>query len=70
MYRLFLFPFLDSELVADLSSPDVEGIYETQVPLDIRGVIKLGCVCRVHRNVARALSGRVMLHFNIQFPVS
>ena len=30
-----------------------------QVPLDVRGVIKLGCVCKVHRNVARALSGRV-----------
>ena len=25
-----------TDLVADLSTPDVEGIYETQVPLDFR----------------------------------
>lgn len=54
-----------SELVADLSSPDVEGIYETQVPLDFRAIIKLGCVCKVHRNVAKALCGRDIESFNL-----
>ncbi|XP_065643489.1 DNA polymerase epsilon catalytic subunit A isoform X2 [Hydra vulgaris] len=54
-----------SELVADLSSPDFEGIYETHVPLDIRAVTKLGCLCKVHRNVARALNGRDVDSFDI-----
>lgn len=54
-----------SELVADLSSPDVEGIYETQVPLTIRAIIKLGCVCKVNKNVARALHDRDVDSFNL-----
>jgi len=53
------------DLVADLSSPDVEGIYETQVPLEVRAIIKLGCVCKVQRNVARALAGRDVESFNL-----
>lgn len=54
-----------SELVADLSSSDVEGIYETNVPLAVRAIIKLGCVCKVQRNVARALNGRDVECFNL-----
>ena len=38
-----------SDLVADLSTPDVEGIYETQVPLDFRALVDLGCLCVVDK---------------------
>ncbi|KAK8403806.1 hypothetical protein O3P69_000115 [Scylla paramamosain] len=42
-----------SGLVADLSSPDVEGIYETQVPLEFRAMVQLGCVCVVDRSLTQ-----------------
>jgi DNA polymerase epsilon subunit 1 len=29
------------------SSPDVEGLYESQVPLWFRAIVELGCVCSV-----------------------
>ena len=38
-----------NDLVADLSTPDVEGIYETQVPLDFRALVDLGCLCVVDK---------------------
>lgn len=44
-----------SEINADLSSPDIEGVYETQVPLLFRALLRLGCVCSVNRQVADAL---------------
>nr|XP_027207609.1 DNA polymerase epsilon catalytic subunit A-like [Penaeus vannamei] len=43
-----------NELMADLSTPDIEGIYETQVPLDFRAIAQLGCVCVVDKFLARA----------------
>ena len=46
-----------SEINADLSSPDIEGVYETQVPLDFRALISIGCVCTVNREVVRSLGG-------------
>ncbi|PKK17899.1 hypothetical protein A306_00000059 [Columba livia] len=33
-----------NEINADLSAPDIEGVYETQVPLLLRALIHLGCV--------------------------
>jgi DNA polymerase epsilon subunit 1 len=33
--------------------PDVEGVYETQVPLLWRAVVELGCVCAVNPTVAK-----------------
>ena len=36
-----------SELTGDLSTPDIEGIYETQLPLDFRAAVALGCVTMV-----------------------
>ena len=33
-------------------SPDIEGVYETQVPLLFRAVLRLGCICAVSRQVA------------------
>ncbi|XP_014281923.1 DNA polymerase epsilon catalytic subunit 1 [Halyomorpha halys] len=45
-----------NDLIADLSTPDVEGIYETQVPLLFRALLKLGCVCSVDKNESRRLA--------------
>lgn len=45
-----------SELVADLSSPDVEGIYETNVKPELRALIQLGCMCSVVKEVAKKIS--------------
>ena len=45
-----------SDLVADLSTPDVEGIYETQVPLEFRALIDLGCLCIVDKSKAKQLA--------------
>ncbi|CAH2294918.1 DNA polymerase epsilon catalytic subunit A [Pelobates cultripes] len=47
-----------NEINADLSAPDIEGVYETQVPLLLRAVTKLGCVCMVNKQLIRHLSGR------------
>lgn len=44
--------------MADLSTPDIEGIYETQVPLDFRALVRLGCICSVERSEARRLAQR------------
>ncbi|XP_073410903.1 DNA polymerase epsilon catalytic subunit A [Dendrobates tinctorius] len=47
-----------NEINADLSAPDIEGVYETQVPLLLRAVIQLGCVCMVNKQMVRHLSGK------------
>ncbi|MQL76823.1 hypothetical protein Taro_009221 [Colocasia esculenta] len=44
------------KLAAHLADPEVEGIYETRVPLDFNAILHLGCVCKAdksakHRNV-------------------
>ncbi|KAI9558619.1 hypothetical protein GHT06_015407 [Daphnia sinensis] len=39
-----------NQLMADLSTSDNAGIYETQVPLDFRVLVQLGCVCAVDRS--------------------
>ncbi|XP_018009711.1 DNA polymerase epsilon catalytic subunit A isoform X2 [Hyalella azteca] len=38
-----------NKIMADFSTPDIEGIYETQVPLEFRAIAQLGCVCLVDR---------------------
>lgn len=43
-----------NKLMADLSTPGIEGIYETQVPLDFRAMVQLGCVCVVDRTQVSA----------------
>ncbi|KAK9501199.1 hypothetical protein O3M35_002270 [Rhynocoris fuscipes] len=45
-----------NDLIADLSTPDVEGIYETQVPLLFRTLLKVGCVCAVDKSETRRLA--------------
>ncbi|KAK3581719.1 hypothetical protein CHS0354_015350 [Potamilus streckersoni] len=47
-----------NEISADLSSPDIEGVYETQVPLLFRALVKLGCVTVVNRDFAKFMAGR------------
>ncbi|XP_066545416.1 DNA polymerase epsilon catalytic subunit A [Amia ocellicauda] len=47
-----------NEINADLSAPDIEGVYETQVPLLFRALVQIGCVCMVNKQLARDLAGR------------
>ena len=44
--------------MADLSTPDIEGIYELQLPLEFRAVVSLGCLAGVERGKARQLQGQ------------
>ncbi|XP_063171878.1 DNA polymerase epsilon catalytic subunit A [Candoia aspera] len=55
-----------NEINASLSAPDVEGVYETQVPLLLRALIHLGCVCMVNRHLVRHLSGREAETFDLE----
>ncbi|KAJ2953420.1 hypothetical protein O0L34_g1009 [Tuta absoluta] len=43
------------ELMGELSAPEIEGIYETQMSLMFRVLISLGCVCCVEPQEARKL---------------
>ncbi|XP_048254478.1 DNA polymerase epsilon catalytic subunit A-like isoform X1 [Haliotis rufescens] len=47
-----------NDINADLSSPDIEGVYETQVPLLFRALVQLGCVVTVNRDFAKVMAGR------------
>nr|KAG5708707.1 hypothetical protein BaRGS_034924 [Batillaria attramentaria] len=47
-----------NDITADLSSPDIEGVYETQVPLEFRALVNLGCVVTVDRGFAKMMAGR------------
>ncbi|XP_064233400.1 DNA polymerase epsilon catalytic subunit A-like isoform X2 [Aotus nancymaae] len=44
-----------NEINAELSAPNIEGVYETQVPLLF--LVHLGCVCVVNKQLVRHLSG-------------
>ncbi|XP_050693132.1 DNA polymerase epsilon catalytic subunit A-like [Eriocheir sinensis] len=52
----------NNELMADLSSPDIEGIYETQVPLEFRAMVQLGCVCMVDISLTQGETDTFELH--------
>lgn len=43
-------------MLADLATPDIEGIYETQMALEFRALVQLGCVCSVQRSVAKEIA--------------
>lgn len=43
-------------MLADLATPDIEGIYETQMSLEFRALLQLGCVCSVQRSVAKEIA--------------
>ncbi|XP_019956457.2 DNA polymerase epsilon catalytic subunit A [Paralichthys olivaceus] len=55
-----------NEINADLSAPDIEGVYETQVPLLFRALVQLGCVCMVNKHVVRDLAGREADTFDLE----
>ncbi|XP_053980973.1 DNA polymerase epsilon catalytic subunit 1 [Hylaeus volcanicus] len=44
------------ELLEDLSKPEIEGIYETQMTLEFRAILQLGCICTVDRKAARHIA--------------
>uniref|UniRef100_A0A8D1TG87 DNA polymerase epsilon catalytic subunit n=1 Tax=Sus scrofa TaxID=9823 RepID=A0A8D1TG87_PIG len=46
-----------NEINTELAAPDIEGVYETQVPLLFRALVQLGCVCVVNKHLVRHLSG-------------
>ena len=48
----------EAQLMADLSTPDIQGIYELQLPLEFRAVEKLGCLASVEKSKAKQLQGR------------
>ncbi|XP_026665327.2 DNA polymerase epsilon catalytic subunit A isoform X2 [Phoenix dactylifera] len=37
------------KLAAHLAGPEVEGIYETNVPLEFTAILEIGCVCKVDK---------------------
>lgn len=42
-------------MLVDLATPDIEGIYETQMTLQYRLLMDLGCVCSIDHTEARKL---------------
>ncbi|XP_027422941.1 DNA polymerase epsilon catalytic subunit A isoform X2 [Bos indicus x Bos taurus] len=46
-----------NEINTELAAPDIEGVYETQVPLVFRALVQLGCMCVVSKQLVRHLSG-------------
>ncbi|KAF3455292.1 hypothetical protein FNV43_RR05740 [Rhamnella rubrinervis] len=40
-------------LTALLADPEVEGIYETKVPLEFNAIIQIGCVCKVDKTAKK-----------------
>jgi len=56
-----------AQLMADLSTPDIEGIYELQMPLVFRAVINLGCLAGVERSKAAQLKGQDIDTFELSW---
>lgn len=43
-------------MLADLATPDIEGIYESQITLEFRVLMQLGCICSVQRAESKKLA--------------
>ncbi|XP_070548417.1 DNA polymerase epsilon catalytic subunit A-like isoform X2 [Ptychodera flava] len=56
-----------NDLNADLSAPDIAGVYESQVPMEFRALIQLGCVAMVNRRYARLLAGKESEPFELEY---
>uniref|UniRef100_A0ACD5XVC0 Uncharacterized protein n=1 Tax=Avena sativa TaxID=4498 RepID=A0ACD5XVC0_AVESA len=41
------------KLAAHLAEPDVEGIYETKIPLELNAILQIGCVCKVDKSAKK-----------------
>ena len=44
-----MFSYVFRTIMNDLVDPEIEGIYETQMTLEFRAIMTLGCVCAVDR---------------------
>ncbi len=55
-YRLDENNFRDyyTDIMTDLSNPNIEGVYEMNVPLDFRLLITLGCICSLRKEQYRS----------------
>ncbi|TQD77364.1 hypothetical protein C1H46_037096 [Malus baccata] len=47
------FRTIRKRLAALLGDPEVEGIYETKVPLEFNAIIQIGCVCKVDKTAKK-----------------
>ncbi|GAB6019923.1 hypothetical protein CHUAL_001454 [Chamberlinius hualienensis] len=56
-----------NDLLTDLATPNIEGIYEAQVPLYFRALVDLGCVCMVAKQFASKLSAKEMENFDLEY---
>lgn len=56
----------ESHFSAMLNHPNVEGVYEMQVPLDVRALSKLGSSCAMDRKSQNKLSRALDLGFNLE----
>ena len=54
-YRLDENHFQDyyTDIMTDLSNPNIEGVYEMNVPLDFRLLLTLGCICSLRKEQYR-----------------
>ncbi|KAK4760568.1 hypothetical protein SAY87_005461 [Trapa incisa] len=41
------------KLAALLADPEIEGLYETKVPLEFSAILQIGCVCKVDKTVKK-----------------
>ncbi|PIN09217.1 DNA-directed DNA polymerase [Handroanthus impetiginosus] len=41
------------KLAAHLADPEVEGIYETKIPLEFNAILQIGCVCKVDKSIKK-----------------
>ncbi|XP_075389510.1 DNA polymerase epsilon catalytic subunit A isoform X1 [Tenrec ecaudatus] len=55
-----------NKINTELSSPDIEGVYETQVPLLFRALVQLGCLCVVNKQLVKHLSGLEVNTFSLE----
>ncbi|PRD31688.1 UNVERIFIED_CONTAM: Pole [Trichonephila clavipes] len=55
-----------NDILAELSLPHVEGVYETQVSLLFRALIELGCVCSVSRKFVRQYASTDVDIYNLR----
>ena len=56
-----------NELMKDLSTPEIEGIYESNTPLDFRAILDLGCLCVVQRSHQAQLKGQDLDTFDVDW---
>lgn len=43
----------NDDIAAELANPHIEGIYETQVPLDFRLIVTIGCLAKLNKEYYR-----------------